>query len=75
MKAQLYDDADYVRVFDMKEHAWRQAIMDCYSYETASISTDAADLALKRCGLVRKSKWQRLRAAKMFEANVSFRTR
>lgn len=73
MKAQLYDDADYVRIFDLRQMAWGKAIMDCHSTEAAPIGTDAADVALKRCNLKRKSKWKRFPETKMFEAQVSFK--
>jgi hypothetical protein len=73
MKAQLYDDADYVRIFDLSQQAWAQAIMDCHSTENAPIGLDAADLAIRRCGLRRKSKWTRYPHGHFFEAQVSFK--
>lgn len=73
MKAQLYDDADYVRIFDIKLQSANDAIMDCHSTSIAPIGLDAADLAMGRCGLRRKSKWKRYPKGHFYESQVSFK--
>ena len=75
MKAQLYDNEDYVRIFDLHKMPWAQAIMDCYSTENAPISVDAADVAILRCGLRRTKKWERYQAGHFWETHVSFKRR
>ena len=68
VRAQLYDDSSYVRIFGTNEML---ALMDCYSDATAPIGTDVADMILKRCGFRRSKKW--IRFDKMFETSVSFK--
>jgi hypothetical protein len=72
MKAQFYTEtADYVRIFNLREVAWRQMIMDCNIPEKEP-GLEHADAALRRCGLRRTSAWKHYPSAHMYETQVSF---
>jgi hypothetical protein len=65
MIAQLYNDADYVRIFETNDD---DCLMDCCSRDIAPIGRDQADIALRRCGLRRTGKWKKYEF--MWEAPV-----
>jgi hypothetical protein len=71
MIAQFYlDPPEIVRVFNKREVAWRQAIMDCIVHENEA-GLEHADAALRRCRLRRTTKWKFYPASRFYEASCS----